>query len=92
MESHRCPQTEEERWLAGRAERTDPGQTGRLLNSRRGLMGNLAALLIVSLICCFLQIKGKQAEQAEVIAFPSEDKSGSFCNYFWHKDGRRDGI
>lgn len=55
-------------------------------------MGNLAALLIVSLIRCFLQIKGKQAEQAEVIAFPSEDKSGSFAIIFGIKTAEENGF
>lgn len=49
-------------------------------------MGSLAVVLIVSLIS-YIPVKkkkreGKQAEQAGVIAFLSEDKSGRFAIVF----------
>lgn len=53
---------------------------GRVWNSHHSVLGSL--VLIVSLISYILPKKGKQAEQAEVIAFPSEDKSGRFAIVF----------
>lgn len=95
MESHRCSgskQRESDRRSAGRAEWIAPSQTGGVVNSHWGLFGSLAVLLIVSLISCFPQIKGKQAEQAEAIAFPSEDKSGRFATVFSMKTAERNGL
>lgn len=53
------------------------------------MMGSLAVVLIVSLISYIPPKKGKQAEQAEVIAFPSEDKSGRFAIVFVIKTAER---
>lgn len=80
------------RWSSGRAKWIDPSQTGCVVNAHWGLMGSLAVLLIVSLISCFLQITGKQAEQAEAIAFSLWGQKWKICNCFWYKDSRREWI
>lgn len=60
-----------------------PFQRRRALNSHHSVMGSLPLVLIMSLISCIPpKKKRKQAEQAEVIAFPSEDKSGRFAIVF----------
>lgn len=55
-------------------------------------MGSLAVVLIMSLIICFPQIKGQQAEQAEAIAFSLWGQKWKICNCFGIKTAEENGY